>query len=148
MSTRSPAISLDTACTREPRMPTHAPTGSMRGPHCCATAILARTHRITRRTQDLDGALADFRHFQLEQFDQELRRRARQEQLRSTRLRTHILEEGLDAVLGLECLAQDQVAARDETLGIAAEVNEYTIAIHALDHATHQRVDAVLETAR
>jgi hypothetical protein len=31
MSTRSPAISFETACTREPRMPTQAPTGSMRG---------------------------------------------------------------------------------------------------------------------
>src|SRR5437660_702733 len=42
MSTRSPAISLDTACTREPRMPTQAPTGSMRG-SLLRTAILART---------------------------------------------------------------------------------------------------------
>src|SRR5213080_949111 len=41
MSTRSPAISLDTACTREPRMPTQAPTGSMRG-SLLRTAILAR----------------------------------------------------------------------------------------------------------
>src|SRR5690242_21529766 len=30
MSTRSPESSLDTAWTREPRMPTQAPTGSMR----------------------------------------------------------------------------------------------------------------------
>ena len=42
MSTRSPAISFDTACTREPRMPTQAPTGSMRG-SLLRTAILART---------------------------------------------------------------------------------------------------------
>src|ERR1700722_20136462 len=42
MSTRSPAISLDTACTREPRMPTHAPTGSTRG-SLLRTAIFART---------------------------------------------------------------------------------------------------------
>src|SRR6266436_2840776 len=42
MSTRSPAISLETACTREPRMPTQAPTGSMRG-SLLFTAILART---------------------------------------------------------------------------------------------------------
>src|SRR4249919_2861451 len=42
MSTRSPAISLETACTREPRMPTQAPTGSTRG-SLLRTAILART---------------------------------------------------------------------------------------------------------
>jgi hypothetical protein len=41
MSTRSPASSLDTACTREPRMPTQAPTGSMRL-SLLRTAILAR----------------------------------------------------------------------------------------------------------
>ncbi len=41
MSTRSPASSLDTACTRDPRMPTQAPTGSMRGTRE-RTPILAR----------------------------------------------------------------------------------------------------------
>ncbi len=41
MSTRSPAISFETACTREPRMPTQAPTGSIRG-SLLRTAILAR----------------------------------------------------------------------------------------------------------
>ena len=41
MSTRSPAISLDTACTRDPLMPTQAPTGSMRGSRLL-TAIFAR----------------------------------------------------------------------------------------------------------
>jgi hypothetical protein len=41
MSTRSPLSSLETACTREPRMPTQAPTGSMRG-SLVRTAILAR----------------------------------------------------------------------------------------------------------
>ena len=82
MSTRSPAISFETACTREPRMPTQAPTGSMRG-SLLRTAILARTTGIAGGAQDLDGALADFRHFELEQFDQEFRRGARQEQLRT-----------------------------------------------------------------
>jgi len=56
MSTRSPAISLETACTREPRMPTHAPTGSTRG-SLLRTAILARHARITGRRQDVDEAL-------------------------------------------------------------------------------------------
>ena len=42
MSTRSPASSFDTACTREPRMPTQAPMGSMRG-SLELTAILARS---------------------------------------------------------------------------------------------------------
>ena len=41
MSTRSPASSLDTACTRDPRMPTQAPTASMRL-SLLRTAIFAR----------------------------------------------------------------------------------------------------------
>ena len=41
--------------------------------------------RIARGAQDLDQALADFRHFELEQLDQEFGRGARQEQLRTAR---------------------------------------------------------------
>ena len=42
MSTRSPASSCVTACTRDPRMPTQVPIGSMRRSLVC-TAIFART---------------------------------------------------------------------------------------------------------
>ncbi len=134
MSTRSPAISLDTACTREPRMPTQAPTGSMRG-SLLRTAILARMPGVAGGAQDLDGALAHFRHFQLEQLDQELGSGARQEQLRTTRLVAHILEVCLDAILRLQRLARNQVGARDEPFGIVAQVHEDAIAVDALDHA-------------
>ena len=41
ISTRSLSSSFETACTREPRMPTHAPTGSIRW-SLVFTAILAR----------------------------------------------------------------------------------------------------------
>src|SRR5674476_982339 len=41
ISTRSPANSLVTPCTREPRIPTQVPIGSIRG-SCDNTAILAR----------------------------------------------------------------------------------------------------------
>ena len=47
--------------------------------------------RVAGRAQDLDQALADFRHFELEQLDQEFRRGARQEQLRAARLGAHVL---------------------------------------------------------
>jgi hypothetical protein len=49
MSTRSPAISFETACTREPRMPTHAPTGSMRGRCCAPRSWRARPDHGPRR---------------------------------------------------------------------------------------------------
>ena len=72
MSTRSPAISFETACTREPRIPTQAPTGSMRG-SLLRTAILARAPGVAGRAEDIDQALADFGHFELEELDQEFR---------------------------------------------------------------------------
>ena len=81
ISTRSPASSPVTACTREPRMPTQVPIGSMRlvvGMH----RDLARTPGIARRRFDLEQAFLDFRNFEFEQFHDELRRGARQDQLR------------------------------------------------------------------
>ena len=49
--------------------------------------------RIAGGAEDLDQALADFRHFELEQLDQEFRRGARQEQLRAARLGAHFLQD-------------------------------------------------------
>ena len=59
--------------------------------------------RIAGRAEDLDESLADFRHLELEELDQELRRGTRQEQLRAARLGAHFLQVRLDAVLGLTC---------------------------------------------
>jgi hypothetical protein len=102
---------------------------------------------ITGRAQDLDEPLADFRHFQLEQLDQEIAIGARQEQQRAA-LRfggaLHFLEQGLDAVLALDDFARDHVGARHETFGIAAEVHVDAVAVDALDHARNQLVDAIL----
>ena len=88
----------------------------------------------------------DFRHLELEQLDQEFRRGARQEQLRTALLLgAHFLQEGLDAILRLQRLARDHVAALDEAFGVAAEVDEDAVAVDALHDAADQRVDAVLE---
>ena len=76
MSMRSPFNSFDTACTREPRMPMQAPIGSVRW-SCASTAILARSPGSRAQRLDLDQALADFRHFELEQLHHEFRRGAR-----------------------------------------------------------------------
>ena len=100
--------------------------------------------RIARGAEDLDQALADFRHFELEQLDEELARGARQEQLRAARLGAHFLEERLDAVLALHDLARNHVGARHEAFGVAAEVDIDAVAVDALDHARHQRADAIL----
>ena len=99
---------------------------------------------VARRTQDLDETLAHFRHLELEELDQELRRRTREEELRAARLGAHFLEEGLDAVLRLDELARDHVDARDEPLGVAAEVDEDAVAVDTLDDAADELPDALL----
>ncbi len=88
--------------------------------------------------------LADFRHLELEQFDQEFGRRARQEQLRAARLRAHLLQECLDAVLRADGFARNHFLTRDEPLGVGAEIHVHTIAVDALDDAADQRAGAVL----
>ena len=108
------------------------------------TAILARTPGIAGGRQDVDQALAHFRHFELEQFDQELRRGARQEQLRAARLGAHFLQVGLDAVLRAHRLARDHLLARDEAFGVGAEIHVHAVAVDALDDAADQRAGPVL----
>ena len=100
--------------------------------------------RIAGGAEDLDQALADFRHFELEELDEEFTRGAREEQLRAARLGAHFLQERLDAVLALHDFARNHVGARHEAFGVAAEVDVDAVAVDALDHARHQRADAVL----
>ena len=61
---------------------------------------LGAASRITGHGLDLDDAVIDFRHFHLEQFFHELRRRAAEEDLRATHLAPHILDVAADAVAG------------------------------------------------
>ena len=115
MSIFSPCSSCTTACTRAPRMPTQAPTGSIEE-SCEITAILARRARIARHRADLDDAVIDFRHFLREQLRHELRMRARQENLRAARLAAHVIDIGADAVAGAEVFARDHLVAADDRL--------------------------------
>src|SRR5205807_2205172 len=144
------------------------------GPHRIDARVVA-AHRdlgahsgVARRAEDLDEALPDLGDFELEELDQKLGRRARQEQLRTARLRAHLLQVRLDAILGLcllardhdrikaylkevrfdailglRLLARDHVDARHEAFRVAAEVNVDAVAVDALDHPAHQRADAV-----
>src|SRR6516164_9367197 len=99
--------------------------------------------RIARGAEDLDQALADLGHLELEELDEELGRGAREEQLRATRLGAHFLQVRLDAVLGLGLLARDHVGARHEAFRIAAEIDVDAVAVDAFDDAAHERPDAV-----
>jgi hypothetical protein len=103
MSTRSPASSCVTACTREPRMPTQVPTGSMRwslDPH----RDLGAQPRVARRGLDLEEAFLDLGHLELEQLHQELGRDARQDQLRAARLAVDLGDVGAHAIADAQVL--------------------------------------------
>ena len=142
MSIFSPCSSLTTACTREPRMPTQAPTGSTEESREI-TAILARDAGIARHRLDLDDAVVDFRHLLREQLRHELRVRARQEDLRPARLAAHVVDEGADAVAVAEGLARQHLVAAHDRLA-AAEIDHHVAVLDPLDDAVDDVADAVL----
>ena len=114
-------------------------------------AVVVREHgdlgavaRIARAGLDLDQALADFRHFELEQLHHEFRGGAADEQLRAARLGAHVEQVAADAVAGAQHVARDALVLRDEGLGVAAQVDVDVAALDALDDAGDQLADAVL----
>src|SRR6185312_8289491 len=113
-------------------------------------AAVVRQHRdlgavagIARATLDLDQALADFGHFQLEQLDHELRCRARHEQLRPAHFGFHFVKVATHAVANTRGLARDGLVARNERLGVAAQVEIDVAALDPLHDAGHQLADAI-----
>jgi hypothetical protein len=143
MSIFSPCSSPTTACTRLPRIPTQAPTGSMEE-SLEITAILARLNRIAGDRADLDDAVVDFRHFHGEQLDHELRMGARQEDLRAALLAAHVIDIGAHAVAITEGFARDQFVAADDAFA-AAEIDDDIAVFDALDGAVDDLADAILE---
>jgi len=101
--------------------------------------------RIAGAALDLDQALADFRHFELEQFDHEFRRAARHEQLRTADFRLHFVQVTANAIADAGRFARNRLVARDERLGVAAQVEVDVAALHALDDAGDQFADAIDE---
>ena len=142
MSIFSPCSSPTTACTRLPRMPTQAPTGSIEASREM-TAILARLPGIARHRLDLDDAVVDLRHFLGEQLGHELGMGARQEDLRAALLAAHVVDVGADAVAVAEVLARDHLVAADDALA-AAEIDDDVAVFDALDGAVDDLADAVL----
>ena len=143
MSTRSPAISFETACTREPRMPTQAPTGSMRG-SLLRTAILARTPgsraapRIwirpwpTSGTSSLNSSIRNSGAVRV-------RNSCGPRGSERTSFRNALMRS-----CGFDLLARNHVGARHEAFGVAAEIDVDAVAVDALDDAADQRADAIL----
>jgi hypothetical protein len=131
MSIFSPCSSFTTACTRLPRMPTQAPTGSIE-PSFDSTAILAREPGSRATDLTSTDAVIDFRHFLGEQLGHELRMRARQEDLRAALLAAHVVDIGADAVAVAEGLARQQLVAAHDRFA-AAQIDDHVAVFDALD---------------
>ena len=128
--------------TREPRGPTHAPTGST--PWACdSTAIFERYpgSRATPRISTSPSAISG--HLELEQRLDQLGIAARQDDLRALRARANLGDDGLDARALLVALAVDLLGARQERLDLA-EVDEHVVAVaRLLDDAGDDLADSV-----
>src|SRR5690606_613111 len=110
----------------------------------CEHGDLGAVARIARAGLDVDQALPDLRHLELEQFHHEFGRGAADEQLRATHLAAHVVQVAPDAVAGADDVARDRLVLRDERLGVAAQVDVDVAALDALDDAGDQLADAVL----
>ena len=115
MSTRSPASSLVTALTREPRTPTQVPIGSTRR-SCETHGDLGARAGVAGARLDLEQALLDLGHFLREQLHHEAGRRARQQDLRPAQGRVDLGDVGADAVAGAQVLLRDHLRAAQPPL--------------------------------
>ena len=89
--------------------------------------------RLADGAADDDRAVVDLRHFHLEELDEQTRIGAREDDLRSFRLRVHVDDDGFDAVALRVALGARLLAARDDPLGLAIEVDDHVAALEALD---------------
>src|SRR4029450_10903469 len=117
-----------------------------RTPHANAGANgvdrrIARDHRdlgartgITGNRLDFDNPVVNFRHLLREQPGSKVRVRARQENLRTARLATHVIDIGADAIAVTEDFARQQFVASYDRLA-AAEIDNNVAILHTLDDA-------------
>jgi hypothetical protein len=110
----------------------------------CDNGDLRAVAGIARGTLDLDQALADFRHFDAEQFDHEFRRGARNEQLRPALLGSHLVQITTDPVAGTHGFARNRAVTRNISFGIAAEIQVHAATLDALNDAGDEFADAIL----
>ena len=110
----------------------------------CAHRDLGAQSRVAGGTDDLDQALADLRHLELEQFDQQRRLGTRDEQLRTTLLGTHVIQIAAQPIAGARGLLRDDLALRHQRLGIVAQIQHDRSAVGTLDDAGDQLADAIL----
>ena len=134
MSTRSPASSLVTALTREPRTPTQVPIGSTRL-SCETHGDLGARAGVAGAALDLEQALLDLGHFLAEQLDHEARARARDSMICAPRrVGSTSSDEGAHAVAGAQVFLRDHLAAPQPAFD-TARLDDDVALVEALDRA-------------
>src|SRR5690606_24320306 len=92
---------------------------------------------------DLDYFFSNLRHLDLEQLDEHLRRSPAEQQLRTSRLGTHVQQQSPDAVADTEILAWNHVLTRQQTFRVTAHVDQDAVAGDFLDGAGNQATNLV-----
>ena len=100
--------------------------------------------RLAGKGLDLDGAVGDLGHLELEEPADELRAGAGQDDLRAPGGVLDLEKEAADAVARLVLLARDLLLGGHDRLGLA-EVDVDVVALPAADGAGHDVADLVLE---
>ena len=141
MSMRSPRSSLTTMRTREPRGPTQAPTGST--PSACEIdGDLAAKAGFAGDVPDLDEAVGDLGHLELEQLAHEVVAAPREDDLRPLGGVLHLDDDRLDAGAVLVALGLDLLALGQQRLD-AAELDQRVALVALLHDAGDELADAV-----
>src|SRR5207302_2617889 len=94
---------------------------------------------------DDDGAVVNLRHFHLEELDQQARIGAREDYLRSFRLRVDVDDDRFDAIALRVALGARLLAARDDSLGLAIEIDDHVAALEALHVAVFEVAELAVE---
>src|SRR5207247_4096225 len=128
MSIFSPRSSRTTAWTREPFIPTQAPTGSTARSRE-ATAILVRSG-LADDALDFDDLLGDLRHLRFEQLDDEVRMGPGEDDLHIALRPFHLQQVGFDAIPAPVGLPWNLFVRRQDRLGLA-EVDDVVTAFLA-----------------
>src|SRR5450830_203709 len=103
------------------------------------------THaRIAGSRFDLQQALLDFRHFQLEQLHNEVRRGARQDHLGTTHIAVDAQNKSTDAVADAQVFLRDHLITGQAGFDLAG-FDDGVTALHALDGAGDERIAALEE---
>ena len=103
------------------------------------------THaRVARRRLDFEQTVVDFRHFHFEELDDEFRRRARKDQLRTAGRAIDTQQKSLDAVADTQVLARDHLVTRQNGLDLSG-LNDRIAPLHSLDRTGNEVLLALKE---